>query len=258
MAKIDITENIILVLFFLSFFVASIVLLGLGLSNVMEYNLAMGLFTSFLTTSLTVLFINFFLNYRKQRQWKEVRENALFEIAVETMSIFSEIVELVEGPFSAITFKMAVSNVKESKTKKTLILSKIKEYNDAKPLKLADNRLDPLTSQAFKKARANLYSIHVVYGGLIDNALIVNDIIKLRNTLRLFELMQESLTAFDKMVAENQPLMARAQKLLPELEQVNINSLSRNLTDIALPIQTQKLVEIIHDLWKLEIQFDRI
>lgn len=258
MRKITITDNAYLILFFGIALIFSAIFLILGLTAILEYNLAIGLFTSLLTTSLTVIFINFVLSYRKQKQWKEVRDNALFEIAVEMMSIFSEIIELVDGSFNALTFKMTITSTKDPNARKTLILSKIKEYNNSKPLKLAVNRLDPLTSKIFYQARTNLYSLHVIYGSLIDNAQIINDIIKLRNTLRLFELMDESITAFDKMVAQNQPLMAQAQNLFPELKQVNVNTLSNSLADIALPVQTQKLVEIIHDLWNLEIQFDRV
>ena len=45
----------------------------------------------------------------------------------------------------------------------------------------------------FLEARTNLYSIHVIYGNLIDDARIVNDIIKVRNMLRSFEMMQETV-----------------------------------------------------------------
>ena len=258
MVKLNITDNTYLILFFSVSIILSTVFLVLGLTFVMEYNLAIGLFTSLLTTSLTVIFLNFVMSYRKQKQWKEVRSNALFEIAMETMSIFSEIIELVDGQFNALTFKMTISSTKDPITRKTLILSKIKEYSNSKPFKLATNQLNPLTSKIFIQARMNLYSLHVIYGSLIDNAQIVNDIIKLRNTLRLFEMMQESITAFDKMVAQNQTLMAQAQNLLPELRNVNVNTLSNSLADIALPVQTQKLVEKIHDLWTPGIQFDRI
>jgi hypothetical protein len=258
MARIDITDNIYLILFFSAFFILSIVFLLLGLNNVMEYNLAIGLFTSFLTTSLTVIFLNFVLSFRRQKQWKEVRDNAFFEISVEIATIFSVIIDLVEGPFAALSFKMTLNNTKDVSIKKTLIFSKIKEYHDSKQqLKLAVNKLDSFTNETFKEVRTNLYSIHVIYGNLIDNAKIVNDIIIIRNMLRAFELMQEGVTAFDKMVGENQPLMSQAQKMFPELKQLNINNLTNSLTELALPLQTQKLVEIIYDLWKLEIQFDQ-
>jgi len=83
-----------------------------------------------------------------------------------------------------------------------------------------------------------------MYGNLIDNEKIVNDIIIIRNMLRAFELMQEGITAFDKMVAQNQTLMAQAQNLLPELGNINVNTLSNSLAEMALPVQTQRLVEI--------------
>jgi len=127
MAKIDITDNIYLILFFSAFFILSIVFLLLGLNNVMEYSLAIGLFTSFLTTSLTVIFLNFVLSFRRQKQWKEVRDNAFFEISVEIATIFSVILDLVEGPFAALSFKMTLNNTKDVSIKKTLIFSKINE-----------------------------------------------------------------------------------------------------------------------------------
>ena len=254
MLKPRITDNTYLILFFSILIILSIVFLVLGLTYVMEYNLAIGLFTSFLTTAFTVLFLNIFLNYRKQKQWKEVRDNALFEISVEIASVFSVIVDLVEGQFTAMSLRMTITNTKDANIRKTLIFSKIKEYYDAKPLKLAVNELDSFTNETFYEARTNLYSIHVVYGNLIDNAQIVNDIIKIRNTLRLFELMQETVASFNKIQNANQGLMAKALTVVPELKQFNINS----LTEVALAPQTQKLVELIHDLWTLGIQFDRV
>lgn len=253
MVKLSITDNTYLILFFSVSITLSIVFLILGLTYVMEYNLAIGLFTSFLTTSFTVVFLNIFLNYRKQKQWKNVKDNALFEITVEIATIFSEIIELVEGQFTAMAFKMTLGETKDADTRKTLIFSKIKEYNDAKPIKLAINRLDSVTNKAFYEARTNLYSIHVIYGNLIDDARIINDIIEVRYMLRALELMQVTVASFSKMQNENQNLMATAQKMFPKLKQFDINS----LTDIALTPSIQKLVELIHDLWKLGIQFDR-
>jgi len=254
MVKLNITDNTYLILFFSVSIVLSIVFLVLGLTYVMEYNLAIGLFTSFLTTSFTVVFLNIFLNYRKQKQWKSVKDNALFEITLEMATIFSQIIELVEGQFTALTFKMTVGDTKDGNTRKTLIFSKIKEYNDAKPFKLAVNRLDSFTNKVFYEARTNLYSIHVIYGNLIDDARIVNDIINVRNMLRSLELMQETIASFNKMYNENQNLMAMVQKLSPELKQFNINSLA----EIALTPSIQKLVEFINDLWALGIQFDKV
>lgn len=254
MAKINITDNVYLILFFTVTCILSIVFLVLGLVYIMEYNLAIGLFTSFFTTSLTVIFLNFFLNYRKQQQWKKVRENALFEIAMEIAVVFSEVIELVEGPFTAMSFKNTVGNTKDSEIRKALIFSKIKEYNSTKPLKLSVNEFDSFTNNTFCTTRANLYSIHVIYGNLIDNPKIVNDIIQMRNALRLFELLHETVTSFSNIQNDNQPLMAQVKQMVPELKQFNINS----LTEAALAPQTQKLVELINDLWNLEIQFDRV
>lgn len=254
MIKLNITDNTYLILFFSVSIILSIVFLLLGLTYVMEYNLAINLFTSFLTTAFTVIFLNIFLNYRKQKQWKSVKDNALFEITLEISTVFSEIIELVEGQFTANSFKMTLSNTKDANTRKTLIYSKIKEYNDAKPLKLAVNNLDSITNKTFSEARTNLYSIHVIYGNLIDDARIINDIIQVRNMLRSFEMLQETVSSFSKFQNENQELMAKALKMLPELKQFNINS----LTEIALPPSIQKLVEFIYDLWNIGIQFDHI
>lgn len=254
MVNLNITDNTYLILFFSVSIILSVVFLILGLTYVMEYNLSIGLFTSFLTTAFTVFFLNIFLNHRKQKQWKSVKDNALFEITLEIATIFSEIIDLVEGQFAAITFKMTVGDTKDDTTRKALISSKMKEYNDAKPFKLAVNKLDSLTNKIFYEARTNLYSIHVIYGNLIDDARIVNDIINVRNMLRSLELMQETIASFNKMYSENQNLMAMAQRLPPELKQFNINS----FTEVALTSSIQKLVEFIYDLWKLGIQFNRV
>ena len=132
----------------------------------MEYNLAIGLFTSFLTTAFTVFFLNIFLNYRKQKQWKSVKDSALFEIKMEIGAIFSEIIELVNGPFIAASFKMTVMNTKDANTRKSMIFSKIKEFNSTKPIKLAVNSLEPYNYNFFTETRNNLYSIHVIYGNI--------------------------------------------------------------------------------------------
>ena len=88
MVKLNITDNTYLILFFSVSIILSIVFLVLGLTYVMEYNLAIGLFTSFLTTAFTVVFLNIFLNYRKQKQWKSVKDNALFEIGCRNRNYF--------------------------------------------------------------------------------------------------------------------------------------------------------------------------
>ncbi|MCL5877266.1 MAG: hypothetical protein M1540_05590 [Candidatus Bathyarchaeota archaeon] len=223
----------------------------------MEYNLAIGLFTSFLTTGFTVIFLNIFLSYRKQKQWKAVKDNAYFEITTEIAAIFSVTIELIEGQFAAGSFKLTVGTTKDANVRKTLILSKIKEYEETKPLKLAVNTLDSVTNKIFHEARANLYSIHVIYGNLIDDARVINGIIKVRYSLRVLELMQATVESFNKEVKQN-PLIETAQKLFPALQQIDINNLGNNLTEAALAPTIQKLVENIKELWELKIQFDRV
>jgi hypothetical protein len=253
---VNITENIYLLLFFIATSVLSIVFLVLGLTYYMEYNLAIGLFTSFLTTAFTVFFLNIFLNYRKQKQWKSVKDNALFEIEMEIGAIFSEIIELVNGPFIAPSFKMTVMSTKDSNTRKSMIFSKMKEYNSTKPLKLAVNRLEPNTYKFFTEIINNLYSIHVIYGNLIDDARIVNDIINVRNALRAIGFTQEMADSFSKMKSEHGEVLEGVKKLMPDLKDFNFNNF--NITEIALSPMIQKLVELVYDLWTLGIQFDQI
>ena len=52
--------------------------------------------------------------------------------------------------------------------------------------------------------------------------------------------------------------MSQVQKMSPDLKDVNFDELMKDLTNMSLPLQTQKVVEIIYDLWKCEIQFDRV
>ena len=220
----------------------------------LQIDFALRFLPTLLGLLITFLFFIVFFEVREKLEWKEVADNGFFEISLEMVSIFSEIIELVEDQLSAITFKMTVNDTEDANTRKTLIFSKIREYNDAKSFKLAVDRLDPFTSQVFYQARTNLYSIHVIYGNLIDDARIVNDIIKVRNMLRLLELMQKSIASFIKMINENQNLIPMVQKLSPELKQFDINSLPK----IALPPVIKSLVEVINDLWEHGVQFDRV
>ena len=50
-----------------------------------------------------------------------MRDNAFFEIiSLEIATILSVIIDLVEGPFAALSFKMTLNNTKDVSIKKTM------------------------------------------------------------------------------------------------------------------------------------------
>lgn len=253
--KLKLSENKYLLVFSLASGAISIVFLFLAIYNVLLYDVGIGLFTSLLTTAITVFFLDFFINNRREREWKNIKKNALLDISIEASGLFSQILRLVEGEFNEICFKTTIVETKIEETRKTLIYSKLKEFKERDPFKLAINQLDPFTSDVFNETETNLADIQIRYGTQINDARIIDALIQTRQALKAIKLSQAMNLSWNKIKSENPTLLNSAQKLIPEAKEVILSS---NLLETTLPPLIKKLVDSIIELWNLGVQFDRV
>lgn len=230
------SENSYLILFFCLTIIISSIFLVLGLTTLMEYNLAVGLFTSFFTTGITVLFLNIFLNYRQMQEWKRVKNTIYLLIGDEISCLFSGILDLVKMDVG----KLNLDAIQDNK----IIRAKLDEF------KKGNFNLEPNYPQkmnhlvnAFTAVRSNIADFQIRYGGIIKDYKFTEQLTLLNDAIDEIKLLYEENS---KTNSHNKQL-----KLVPF-------DFDCGLLESMLPDAIRNLAVIISNFWDLGIQFNFI
>jgi hypothetical protein len=240
MKKIILTENGYLILFFGSILFVSIVFLVLGLIGKMEYSLAIGLFTSFFTTGITIFFLNIILNYRQEVAWKKVRSTVHSMISEQSSILFFDIIDLTEESSMVNGFIHEVTMNNDESERKQLIKNKMNEINKDTSIKINPKVLKSeiaLFMKDLSEIRGNINQIQLAYGNQVKNSEIIQQLINLDETLKLIDISNKIFLEIEKNQNDNQPFY----------------SLFAPTT--AFLISLKSLVKIISELWDSGINF---
>lgn len=221
-----------------------------------EYNLGTNLFASLVTTVITVVFLSVFLAVREEREWRTVKEYVISTIATELSALFGEILRLTESEIDESSFKLSLSITKEAKIRKEMIFSKLSELHKKKSLELTPSAISAFKSNKemlvlFSNIKKNLADIQIRYGRHL-NSKITEELIRLQDALELVKVshkLDRQWNNFQQTMLP--PLKAILNNIMQDQKISSIMPLEHTL-----PVAIRTLIHEIHELWKLEIQFD--
>ena len=110
--------------------------------QLLEYNLAVNLFTSSIFTVLTIVFISWLFSLREKAEWHAVRNEVFFRIKIELLTLFGMSVDYFEGGPELKTALM----LEKDKTKNVELVA-----NGLKNLGLSQMKKDNYTVMNFFK-----------------------------------------------------------------------------------------------------------
>lgn len=267
---IDISENKYLIIFSTLTFATSAVFLVLGLTTLMEYNLAIGLFTSFFTTAFTVSFVNIFLNYRQEREWRNVKKIIYSKIAMEASALFSCLLSLTEKHLEENLFKLSLMIDSDSADRKKMIFSKLKEIKERDLLVLSPEGFQVLqTDKPFRDiltdVRSKIADIQVKYANNIKDAKVAEELIRIYDSLSFLDYSQQlsnsmpKISEFLKKYGDHplfKAIMSSVNINTEEFTEKNLGSLFDKTANISATIFVSAQINSIYKLWQLGVQFD--
>ena len=267
---LDISENKYLIIFSILSLATSVVFLVLGVTKKMEYNLAIGLFTSFFTTAFTVSFVNIFLTYRQEREWRNVKKIIYSKIAMEASGLFSCLLSLTEKQLDENLFTLSLAMESDSANRKKMIFSKLKEIKERDPLVLSPNALQLLrTDKPFRDIltdiRSKIADIQVKYANNIKNAKVAEELIRIYDSLSILDYLRQLsnnmpiISEFLKKYGDNpvfKAIMSFKSTNAEEFTEKNLASLFEENANNLATIFVSAQINSIYKLWQLGVQFD--
>jgi hypothetical protein len=97
--------------------------------QIIEYNLAVNLFTSSIFMVLTVVFLSWLFSLRERAEWNNVKNEVFFNIRLELATLFDEILEYLEG---GLDLKISLYGEKDKQKNREMISSGLKKLIDSK------------------------------------------------------------------------------------------------------------------------------
>jgi hypothetical protein len=179
-------------LILIGFFAAIAVLVWFWLvpHGILEYNLAVNVFTSSVFMVLTIVFLNWLFVVREQKEWKTVKSEVYSMVQGELNILFLEILNYTE---SGLMFKVSLSGLDE-KIKKEAYFSELCKLKDAKELKLDPAELESLLkggpSRVLSDVAQNLSNIELKYSRFLPSNLTFS-LIRIQQLMRLLEVQIE-------------------------------------------------------------------
>jgi len=232
---------ILLCVFFTSL---ALVFLGLISYGKLEYNLGVNLFTSSISTVLTIVFLNFLFTSREQNEWKTVKDEVYSMIQMELGSMFNDILNYVEN---GLTTKSYLLNLKKKETRKEAFLSALTELKDAEELKLNDAEwklmIENKTSlEAFSTASQTLNEVEIKYSRFLSSQLTLS-LIKIQNSIRMLETLTQLHASMKGLSPTLRPILSPVyQEMEKEIPRILSHSFKR-------------ILEEIYNLHKMGIEF---
>lgn len=206
--------------------------------NIIEYNLAVNLFTGSIFMIFTILFLSWLLSVRERAEWRLVRDEVFFNIKLELGTLFDEISEFMQG---GLELKYSLLVEKNSEKRKDLISSGL---NTLKESKIDSESL--VVRSFFKDQRAlesfldiedhlgdvqNKYSRHLSADITVSLIRIQRAILALRELSRMYRKFQE---------LSNEPSTPTLKAFLPLI--------SRELDSERLKLLQAPLLSLIKEL----------
>jgi hypothetical protein len=266
---LNISENKYLIIFSILSFATSVVFLFLGLTKKMEYNLAIGLFTSFFTTAFTVFFVNIFLNYRQEIEWRSVKKIIYSKIAVETSDLFSCMLSLTEKKIEENLFKLSLVMENDSAHRKKMILYKLKEIKERDPIVLSPVALQVLqTDKPFRDILTNVKNkiadIQVKYANNLKDAKVAEELIRIHDSLSVLDYFGQLsknvliISEFIKKYGDNPVFKAimTPKNSDVELTEKNLPTFFEEAANSLVIVFVFTQINSIYKLWQLGVQFD--
>lgn len=133
--------------------------------GILEYNLGVNLFTSSISTVLTIVFLNFLFPSREQNEWKTVKDEVYSMIQMELGAMFNGILNYVEDSFITQSYLL---NLKKKETRKEPLLSALTELKDTKELKLNESEWklmieNKISLEVFSTAAQTINEVEIKY-----------------------------------------------------------------------------------------------
>jgi hypothetical protein len=222
----------------------ALVFLGLVSYGILEYNLGVNLFTSSISTVLTIVFLNFLFTSREQNEWKTVKDEVYSMIQMELGAMFNDILNYVED---GLITKSYLLNLKKKETRKEAFLSALTELKDAKELKLNDAEwklmIENKTSLiAFSTAAQTLNEVEIKYSRFLSSQLTLS-LIKIQNSIRMLDTLTQLHTSMKGLSPTLRPILLPAYQ---EMEKEIPKILSHSF---------KKILEEIYSMHKMGIEF---
>ena len=256
---IAISEKTYLIIFSVVLSVISVLLLTWVIPNgFIEYNLGINIFTSLVSTVITVIFLSVFLTIREEREWKIVKKTVYAMIGTELAILFAELLRLTENEIEEIGFKSSLLYTKDAKIRKEMIFSKLSELQKKEPLQLTASsvsifRSDKELLASFLDIKRNLRDVQIRYGRHLTSK-ITERLIKLQDLLELMNMSYKLDIMWNKLQSQLPLLKELMHKLMPQMSDQNLSSI--DLVQNALPTCIKFLIQVTYELWKMGIEFD--
>jgi len=253
-----ISEKAFLILLAVGMSVVSVIFLALAINGFIEYNLGINIFTSLLTTVITIIFLSLFLIIREEREWKIVKKNAYGMIGMELGLLFLELLRFTENEIEEFSFESSLLYTKDSKIRKKIIFSKLSELQKEEPLQLTPSsvsmfRSDRKLLEFLSDTKRNLGDVQIRYERYLTSK-ITERLIRVQGLLELMNRTYELDTMWNKLQNQLPLLKELMRKLMPEIHDKNVSF--TDLIQSVLPTCIKSLIQETYELWKMGIEFD--
>ena len=210
--------------------------------GILEYNLAVNLFTSSIFTVLTIIFLNWLFIVREENEWKTVKDKVYSMVQGELGLLFDEILGYIEN---GLMLKISLLSL-DKKTRKGASFSELCELKDTKELKLNTEELklflEGKTPETFSDVAQNLSNIELKYSRFLPSQLALS-LLRIQDSIRMLETIAE--------------LHIKIEGLNPTLRAIMLKPLQAMENEIPKIVSAsfKILIEEIHKIHGMGIEF---
>lgn len=201
--------------------------------QLIDYNLAVNLFTSSIFTVLTIIFLSWLFDLREKAEWHAVREEVFFLIKLELIGLFTITTDYFKG---GVELKNSLMSEKDKERNiqlvgdslKNLCLSSIRSDNYT----VNDFFQQSKEIESFLDAGKKLSEIQVLYSRHLPAEITVS-LMKIQQHIGALEYSKKFHTSFNKL-SPSDPLYTSFSK---QYENIRIEMLKPSLVNILCEIK---------------------
>jgi len=211
--------------------------------GVLEYNLAVNLFTNSIFMVLTIVLLNMLFIVREESEWKAVKDYVKKSIQEELGALFIAMLDYVEGGFA---IKFSLISLEDWKTANKVALSELRRLKEAKELKLLETELAAGLGReseldTFSEISRNLYEIQIHYPRFFQSNIILS-LMRIRDSIRMLkytaqlqteiQTMQKDPTNFPPLKSMKDEVSKATLAVIPMMASISFKSLMIEIDNI--------------------------